>query len=649
MSELKATIDFETRSLRDLKTVGAYVYASDPSTSVLCMAYHIPGEAVRLWLPTEPFPRELIEWVLKPGLVEAHNAGFEWCIWNLCLSRTQKIPTLYRSQLRCSAAKAAALALPRSLEGLAQALGSDVQKDMAGRRAMLKLSKPRKPTAKDKSLWHEGSADYLTMYQYCMNDVATEMEVSAMMPELSPDEQDLWELTEEINERGIFCDVPLIKNAISFIEKNESELLAEFSALTGGEVATVKQVEKFRSYLEREHGVVLPDLSAATVADALKKELPSEARRLLEIRRLLAKSSVGKFKAMLNMAGADSRVRGTLLYHGASTGRFASRGIQTQNFIKATVKDVNNIYDALAEGDYEWFKTIFPDVLSALASALRGMLKAAPGRELFAGDFSAIEARVLLWLARDEKNLKLWRDGKDVYKVMAADIYGVDVGDVTHAQRDMGKRAILGAGYGMGPDKFVITCEAQGGVIISKDFASRVITAYRERHAAVTRFWRDVEDAAKNAVRFPGQVFKVGYLSFKVAQKFLWIKLPSGRKLAYREPVLKTGMTKFGVREELRFMAVGKNNKWLSEATYGGKLVENITQAVARDIMVNSMFNLDIAKYRPIMTVHDEIVSERVKGMGDLKEFERIMAELPAWAPGLPLAVGAWQGERYRK
>jgi DNA polymerase len=290
-------MDFETRSEADLRKVGAYKYAQDPSTKVLCLAYRLPGKEVKLWAPAlHDFldPEDLLEYVRKGGVIEAHNAGFEYAVWNYCAVRRYDWPPLHLSQLRCSASKAAALALPRDLESLAKALSLPVEKDMDGRRIMLKMSKPRKPTKNNPALWHDDAEDAAKLYAYCQKDVTVEDAASAAMPDLIAPEQKLWEFSEAMNERGIYADVALCKVARDFCARYERELLEEFSSLTDGEVKTVKQIDRFQEWL-LENGVWMDGLTVAEVDDALKREIPAAPRRALEIRRALAKASINKF------------------------------------------------------------------------------------------------------------------------------------------------------------------------------------------------------------------------------------------------------------------------------------------------------------------------------------------------------------------
>lgn len=650
-----ATIDFETRSQAELRKTGGFRYAQDDSTEILCLAYKLPtAETVSLWHPwLESDPDDLLEWVAAGGIVEAHNAEFEYAIWNYVCTPRFQWPRLTAKQLRCSAAKAAALALPRSLEELGNALQLDVQKDMSGRRLMLKMSKPRKATKKDSSPWHENFEDLDALFQYCTTDVVTEEKASAKIYPLIKKEQASWELMLNVNERGIYCDVELCKTAIEFATRYQADLTEELRELTAGEVQTAKQTGKLLTWLWKQ-GQILPNTQAATIDKALKGEFAQATandagRRVLEIRAALGKSSISKYQAMVSMAGRDQRIRGTMLYHGASTGRVAGRGIQPQNFPRGKIKDTHNIYDALKFGDYEFFTSLFPDVFTALSSALRGMLKAAPGNTLYAADYSAIEARVLLWLAGDEENLSVYFKGDDPYKHMAALIYSVPYSQVTKEQRELGKRAVLGCGFGMGKDKFHITCETQG-FPIPFDLAERAVIAYREKYHMVKAYWYELEAAAKRAINSPGRMIEFKNLSFFYRGGYLFCELPSGRRLAYASPKIVSTEKEWGVRDEIRFMAVNSTTKkWNREATYGGKLTENIVQATARDVMNDAMLRVESKGYSVILSVHDEVVSETPKDFGSLDEFLELMKQVPNWAAGMPIAVEGWTGERYRK
>ena len=643
-------IDFETYSEADLKKVGAFKYAEHASTEILCLAYNFHEDLTKtyLWTPEcGELPEDLFRAIEQGEKIEAHNAPFEWAIWNI-VGLKYGFPVLPLKQLYCSAAKGAAHAMPRALGALAEALCVPVQKNKEGHRIMLQLSKPRKPSKNDPSTRHNDFEKYELLYEYCETDVMAEKACSHVVPELSPMERNVWVLDQIINQRGIYCDVELCKVAIDFAGTFQTKLLKELEELTNGEVKTARQIAKFGAWLN-EHGVNLPNLQAATVEAALEdKTITGKGRRGLEIRKHLSKSSISKFEAMVRMAGNDDRIRGTMLYHGASTGRFSGRGIQPQNFIRGTVADLETLFNVIEERDLELFEMLYENPMDALASATRGMLRAAPGHDLIAGDYSAIEARALFWLAGCPQGLEVFERGEDIYKDMAGSIHKIKIEPVTKAQRQLGKQAILGLGYGMGKPKFIETCHNYK-IDVHKDLASAAVDAYRSRYYQVPDYWKGVEAAALKAVRTRG-VVKYKTIKWGVKGRWLYCQLPSTRKLAFYDPKIRQVATEWGGKPTLTFMGVNSvTQKWERQKTYGGKLVENITQAVARDLMVNSMFEVEKENYKIVLTVHDEIVSEVPKDFGSIEEFEKIMERLPVWAKGFPMKAEAWQAERFRK
>lgn len=485
--------------------------------------------------------------------------------------------------------------------------------------------------------------------QYCVTDVKTEVACAAILPPQPQGSIDLWRLTTKINERGVFCDLPLVLRAKEWANRYETELLDELRELTDGLVRTAKQTAKLKEWLAG-NGVEIPSVDKANVSDALKrKDLAPDVRRVLEIRRALAKSSVTKLVAMEAMAMDDSRIRGTLLYHGASTGRYSGRGIQPQNYPRGTVKDVENIFDALELGSYEFFKALFPDVFSAISSALRGMLRASPGCRLLGADYNAIEARIVMWLAECQVGIQLFLEDSGVYEDMARKIFGLSRNaPVTEEQRQLGKQAVLGCGFGMGAPKFKTTCQGYGMKVDDK-LAKLAVTTYREEFSEVVDFWREINDAAIQAVKSK-KLVKLKRLQFLVKGKFLYIKLPSGRTLAYYEPIVKWVAKPWGMQETLTYMAIHPKTKaWYREETYGGKLTENVVQAVAADVMTDAMARLERHDYPIVLSVHDELVGDVPNEHGSLKEFEDLMAELEPWAQGLPIKVKGYERQRFKK
>lgn len=651
-------MDFETFSELDVQKVGAFKYAGHPSTEVLCLAYDLcDGHGLREWFPDmgEP-PKPLCEYLENGGVMAAHNAEFEFAIIMYCARRKYGFPSVRIEQFHCTAAKGAALSLPRNLDGLGKALGASVQKDKEGHRVMLKMSRPRKPTKTNPSTRHNDWDDFERLLSYCRKDVAAEMAADKLMFPLSPSEQKIWELTTRINERGIFCDLPLVHTAIDFARQFESELLTELQLLTNGQVRTAKQVEALRSWLCNNSKIIFENVQAKTIQDALgqiergelQERPPDHVVRVLEIRSLLGKSSITKLARMVQMAGLDGRIRGTLLYHGAGTGRYAGRGIQPQNFPRGDVKDWETLFSVIEMGDFEFFKTLYPDVFGAIASSLRGMLCSAPGNELIAADFSAIEARVLFWIAEEMAGLSAYYNNEDLYIAMAAVIFGVPISKVTKQMRQLGKQAVLGCGYQMGWLKFQATCQGYG-MNVTPELAKKAVKAYRNKFPNVKAFWYAMESAMRVCIQ-QKKTTQVGRIKFVMNGKFCQMILPSGRRISYYQPRVDMVQTEWGPKGQISYMSVNsQTKKFQREKTYGGKIVENCVQGIARDVMCEAMWRVEHSGAPVVMTIHDEIVSEIKSGAMTLKQFEEMMAKVPKWAEGLPLSVEGWMGKRFRK
>jgi len=450
---MKLTLDFETRSKVDLKMAGMYRYAEDKSTEVLCLAIGgVPGEPVLLWAPDRwrALAPEGLPWISSHRLesliaradsYHAHNAGFELVVWQSVMI-PMGFSRLDPARMYCSAAKAAAMAFPRDLARACSAAGIPVEKDLDGRRIMLKMCKPRTPTKNNPSEWHEDPTEYRRLCEYCLQDVRAEMALDERLPGLSPRERSLWLLDWAINSRGVSLDLPAIANLRAKAEAKGRALLRRMRAITSGAVDSPRQVARVQAWL-RSRGADLPDLQRATVEAALATDLPDDCREVLAIRQALSKSSVAKLDRMAAMACADGRVRGTMLYHGASTGRWAGRGIQPQNLPRTdmTEGDIGALL-SLGVAEAEAASNDPAGIMASVSQALRGVIVPGKGRRFVCADFSSIEARVLAWLAADEKALDVFRSGRDPYKVAASSIYGVDYEDVTGAQRQIGKVCI---------------------------------------------------------------------------------------------------------------------------------------------------------------------------------------------------------------
>ena len=650
---MRLTIDFETRSACDIKRHGAWVYSAHPTTEVLCMAYKWEGEAPGIWIPGDSIDG-ISDALETASDIEAHNAQFEFAIWtNVCVPR-YGWPPLPLEKLRCSAAKAAMHALPRSLDGACQALGLPVQKDAEGYRLMLKMCKPRprKEGELPGILWHDNPKDLERLYEYCKTDVLAEECLSNALRDLPEQEQRLWQLDLLINARGIQADLDACRSMLDMVEEHEHRLLKRLNILTMGAVKTAKQVDQLRNYL-RGLGVDLPDLAAATVKEALKREdISDHAREILNIRASLGRSSAAKYQAIIDRASQDARVRGALLYHGAGTGRWSGAGIQPQNFpsrIKVS-DDPEVMLDTILAGGLELHDALYPDDPMATAGACcRSVLVSRRGMDLIACDLSAIEGRCLAWLAGEDDELQIYRDGKDPYIAAAAAILHKPYEEVTKEERQSpGKISVLACGYSGG----VGAVRKFGGEGMTDDeIFEQIVKPWRDSHPATTAFWRGLEDAAMSAVREPGKVFGCRGVSYRVQDNFLLCRLPSGRLLFYYDPRIEERLTNWGaMRESVTYMTVdGMTKRWCRTGTYSGKLAENVTQAVARDILAESLLRVEAAGYSTVLSVHDEIVVEAPEGFGSVEEIERLMCAPPAWAPDLPLAASGFRAKRYRK
>ena len=645
------SIDFETRSTLNLRKTGVYPYAWHPDTDVWCMAFAVDDGPIRCWYPGDPVPDVFKD----PDAVteyRAWNAEFERVIYGGILHRRYGFPRVPLTKWFDTAAQAAALALPRGLGHAAQVLGLPEQKDDDGRRLMLQMAKPRRVEEDGTIVWWDVPEKVDRLVAYCIQDVQVERAIARKLPPLSDLERWVYIMDQRANTRGFAVDHDLVEACQEMVARDQKLAGEALYTLTDGYVASVTDVVGITTWV-RDQGVEIPDLRKDTVRDLLAEGgLPPRVVSVLEIRAASGKTSTAKLAAFQNAAGPDGRVRGTFLYHGASTGRWAGRLVQPQNFPRPEVRDPERYIDPILR-EVETGED--PSVL--VASLLRSMIVSGEGKILRAGDYSQIEARVVAWVANSTKLLTLFSEGGKVYEEMAAVIFGKPVEEIAKDsfERQIGKNSVLGCGFGMGAKRFQGQVKEQTGIDIPDTLAERTIEAYRTTNPEIPRFWKNVYDAAYAATLNPGVVMPMqdtgAPILFYVRDKILWCRLPSGRKLAYSLPEIRDAETPWGeIRPTLTFCAVqGPARKWKRTTTYGGHLTENIVQAIARDCMAEAWLRLEIAGYPVIMTVHDELVTEPDIGHGSQQEFETLLATRPKWAPDLPIVVEGWEGHRYRK
>jgi DNA polymerase len=654
-------IDLESRSAADLKKVGVYVYAADPTTDIWCACYAFGDGPVLVWRPGEPCPDDIVDHVAEGGEIVAHNAQFERTMWSRVLGPRYGWPAPSMTCWRDTMVMAYAMALPGSLDQAAPAAGLDIKKDAAGARVMMQMARPRK---RDPLTWWDDDERIQRLIAYCKIDVEVERALEKRLRALKPSELSLWHLDQVINDRGVFVDVDLCKAAKSIVAKVEASFDAEMQDLTTYEVTACSNRNQIIAYL-RKRGLDTESIAKDQVEEMLgRSDLPADVRRVLELRKGAARASVDKINSLLAGMDKDKRTRGLLQFHAASTGRWAGRRFQPQN-IKRPDLDLEGVGRAvklLRTGDYDTFSAIYDDPLSVVGDCVRGMIAAAPGHRLMAADYSNIEGRVLAWLAGEHWKLQAFRDfdagtGHDIYKITAGGILGKSPDDISKSERQAyGKVPELALGYQGGVGAFQSMAVVYG-VDVTDEEADEIKVGWRERHPATKQFWYDLEEAAIGAVEHPGDAYRVGPLVFKKVGSFLFMRLPSGRFLSYAYPRMaqkempwKDDNGKPVVKWSLAYMGLDSyTRKWQLCYAYGGLLAENATSATARDILAGAMPRLERAGYPIVLTVHDEAVAEVPKGHGSLDEMISIMGAGEAWSDGLPIAVAGFEAERYGK
>jgi len=484
---------------------------------------------------------------------------------------------------------------------------------------------------------------------YCRQDVLTEQALSDALPDLNVQETKLFLLDLEMNERGFQLDKKAVAVAQKLIHREAVILNQELTLLTDRKVRKATQRTKMASWFQ-DNGLYIEDTKKETIDGLLDSTtLMSEpVRRGMQLLRALGRSSTAKYQAMKDWMAPDGRVRGGLLYHGATTGRWSGKGVQPHNFVKGSQKvDQETLWTTLKAGKRDDIAQEYRSVMEALSNGLRGAIMASKGGQLYVADYAAIEARVVLWLAGDEDALDIFRQGRDIYCEMAKDIYDRNITKDDKEERGLGKIAVLGLGYQMGAPKFVSTC-ASYGIDISEDFARAVVEAYRSKFYLVKELWYEQEAAAIEAVNYNSRI-SCGKVVWFVRKPFLYCMLPSGRCLAYPFPEIKPKIMPWGEEELcLSFMGIDTHtHQWKRQFTYGGMIVENQVQGIARDVMAEAMLRCNTDGYPVVLSVHDEIVSDA--STGDVHKFEQLVTTLPGWAVGMPVAADSWVGTRYHK
>jgi DNA polymerase len=606
-----------------------------------------------------PNPQDLFDHLAGGGQMNIWNALFEWHIWNYICVPKYGWPELRIEQCIDTMAWAAAMNLPQGLGNCAVALGlpADEQKSKVGKTLIRKLCVPQKPTKKSSEKWCKDPALLTMLGEYCLQDIAVEEAVAKKLRPLSPHEQQVWVATQKINLRGLPVAVDEIKATSKIVDIEKDRLNAELVELTSRDVTSASQRTSLLEWVNARMEKPLGDLTGDVVDAALAAGgLCDEVTKALHIRRNCCQTSTAKHDTLLETVCDDGTVKGLLVYHGASTGRWASRGgLNAQNLPRPSLKelDIETAHIVLATGDHSLAAMLFGDqVMDAAVSTVRGVIKAPAGHEFIDADWSSVENRIGSWIAGQQDKVDMFASGLDEYKVFASEsLYNIPYKEVTKDQRQVSKSAVLGCMFGQGP-KGLIEYAKGYGVTLDQQRSEAIVRAYRSEYSKVASLWWSCGDGVIDAVRNPGVVVDLGpYLKASKMGDYLWLKLPSGRVIAWSKPEVGMLDTPWGEKKlGVSVMGVDRfTHKWSRQKLIGSSVYQSGVQGAARDLMADALLRLEAAGYPIVLLVHDEFLALVPEGQGSEKEFIEIMCRAPAWAKGLPLAAEAWRGVRFKK
>ena len=640
----KISIDLETYSSVDLGKSGVYKYAESEDFEILLFAYSVDDGGVKVidLANGEIIPEEILSALSNESIEKwAFNANFE----RVCLSRFLG-KRLKPQGWYCTMIWSAYLGLPLSLEKVGEVLKLDKQKMNEGKGLIRYFSIPCKPTKtngmRTRNLPHHDLEKWSIFKEYNQRDVETEMAIKKKLSAF-PMPHSEWEnywIDQNINDRGILIDEILVDSAIKFDEILREENMDRAIELTGLE--NPNSPLQLKEWLNKK-GLEIDSLAKKDVESALKNA-EGDIKEVLELRQELSKSSVRKYDAMKNVKGKDNRARGLIQFYGANrTGRYSGRLIQVQNLRRNNLKDLELARSLVKNRDYETMEILYESPSDILSQLIRTAFIPKEGTRFIISDFSAIEARVLAWLAGEQWVLDAFENGEDIYCRTASRMFGVPVEKhgINGHLRQKGKIATLACGY----QGALGALKAMGGVEmgLSEDELQSIVDSWREANPNIVSLWWDIDAVVKRVVKTrTKEEYKGLVISYE--KGILFIELPSKRRLAY--PKAKIGMNRFG-GESVVYEGVVVGNKWDKIESYGGKFVENIVQAIARDILAEAMMRLEKKGFNIVMHIHDEVVIE--SDLSSVEEINKIMSLVPSWAPGLILDADGFESEFYKK
>ena len=639
------SIDLESFSDIDLIKCGVYAYADSPAFEILLFAFSFDGGETQIidLAQGEKLPAEVEEAIFDVSVTKtAYNANFE----RTCLSKHfGRIPP---ESWHCSAVQAAMLALPRSLEDVGRVLGLDEQKMKEGKELIRYFCVPCKPTkangGRTRNLPCHAPEKWELFKTYCKRDVDVEKSIRRKLHNfpIPESEMELYRLDQRINDRGVLVDMGLVEQAIACERLHKEVVTKRAYELTGLE--NPNSVAQLKGWLG-DMGMEAESLSKKAVAEMIA-ETDGEVEELLRLRLLMAKTSVKKYEAMERSVCSDGRVHGLLQFYGANrTGRFAGRLVQIQNLPQNHLPDLELARELVKQGRFEDIELLYDSTPNVLSELIRTAFIPKPGCRFVVADFSAIEARVMGWLSGEEWVLDVFRGDGKLYEMTASRMFGIPMSEIGKGspERAKGKVASLSCQYGGSTNGLISMGALDMG--LTEDELPPLVAAWRKANPHMVQFWWDVDAAAIKAVT-EKQKTKVGKIIFEYKSGILFITLPSGRKLSYVKP--RMAVNKFG-RDGLTYEGISENKKWSRIETYGPKLVENIVQGTARDLLAEAMLRVEKKGYPIVMHCHDEIIAEVPEGSGSVDEMCEIMAIQPEWAEGLPLRADGYSCSFYQK
>ncbi len=639
-------IDIETFSDIDLVKCGVYNYTESPNFEIILFAYAFDSEEVKIvdLLAGEKIPTEVISAIKSEKIIKtAFNSQFE----RVCLSKHLGLKLLATSW-QCTAVQSAMLGLPLSLDGVGMVLNLEEKKMKEGKELIRYFSIPAKPSKSNgertRNLPNHAPEKWDKFKAYCKQDVEVEKAIREKLKRypISKREQELYILDQRINDRGILVDLHLARNAIECDTAYRDIAISESKRISGLENPnSVAQIKEWLS----DQGHEVESLSKKAVQEMIQ-ETEGSVERFLELRTKLSKTSIKKYEAIKRSVCKDKRVRGLLQFYGANrTGRWAGRLVQVQNLPQNHLKDLELARKLLREDRFEDLELLFDSVPNLLSELIRTAFIPKAGCSFIVADFSAIEARVIAWLAGETWRMNVFSSHGKIYEASASQMFKVPIEEVTKGSqlRQKGKISELALGYGGSVGALKSMGALEMG--LQEEELQPLVNTWRNANPNITRLWWEIDRAAIQVVKEKGMQ-QVGKIKIQCKSGILFITLPSGRNLCYIKPRLEEN--KFG-REGITYEGVAENKRWGRIETYGPKLVENIVQGIARDLLADALINVDRAGYDIVMHVHDEIVVEAVGSEENLKEVCRLMAVAPSWAKGLPLRADGFSCDFYKK